>query len=81
MKKLIAAFFFAFILTPAMFSQTVYEHSNDFEQIYEQFKQRTYGLSENYNYFSAALETVYFPVLNKENKAIAAGDKFYILYG
>jgi hypothetical protein len=80
MKKLIITFIFVLIFTPNLFSQTIFEHSNDFEQMHEYYRQRLYNIAENYNYFNLELETVYFPVLNEENKKIVGKDKFFILW-
>jgi hypothetical protein len=80
MKKLTVTFIFVFIFTPNLFSQTIYEHSNDFEQMHEHYKKRIYEISERYNYFNFGLETVYFHVLNEENKKIVGDDKFFILW-
>ena len=82
MKKVIVLVFFIFILVSGIFAQTmtVFEHSNSFEEIIEQFQIRAKDFSTGFNYFDSGFESNFYPVLNEENKNIIGEDKFVILW-
>jgi len=68
------------IYAPAIFPQSleIVGHSNNFEQIYEQYQQKAYELMEKYDYFYSAVEEKYLPVLQENNKKIVGKDNFFI---
>jgi len=82
MKKVIILAFFIFILVSGAFAQslTVFEHSNSFEEIIEQFQIRAKDISSGFNYFGSGFESKYLPVLNEENRNIVGEDKFIVLW-
>lgn len=82
MNKIFVLIIFGFIFVSGIFSQskTIFEHSNDFIEIHEQFKQRVYEISEEFTYFNAGIETKYLPVLDENDKEIIENDKFFILW-
>ena len=88
MKKIIVLVLFFFILVSGIFARsfTVFEHSNSFEEIIEQFQIRAKDISQGFNYFDSGFETNFYPVideetfLDQENKNIIGEDKFVILW-
>jgi hypothetical protein len=82
MKKIIVLVFFFFTLVSGIFAQTmtVFEHSNSFEEIIEQFQIRAKDISTGYDYFGSGFETNFSPVLNEENRNIIGEDKFAVLW-
>jgi tetratricopeptide (TPR) repeat protein len=69
------------IYAPAIFPQSleIVGHSNNFEQIFEQYQQKAYELMEKYDYFySEVIEEKYLPVLDENNKKTIGKDNFFI---
>jgi len=69
-----------FISAPVIYPQSleIIGHSGNFEQIIEQYQQKTNELSEKYNYFYSEFEEKYLPVLDENNKKIVGKDNFFI---
>jgi len=80
MKKIITLCIIACMYVPAIFPQSleILGHSNDFEQMFELYKQTAYEKNEIYNYFYSELEQKFLPGINEDEKKIIGKDTFFI---
>jgi len=82
MKKLILVVLIILISAFNVFSQSivVFEHSNNLNIIYENFKEKVQNFSLNYNYFDSGIEMDYLPLLNDNDKNVIGNDNYYIIF-